>query len=176
MTAMPSRWALLIATALLVACAAPRPTGAPPGAVSVSWSDPARFSEARENRRETPAAREAWLSALARHLAEKAAAVLPMDEKLEVRITDVQRAGGFEPWRGPQAGEVRIVRDIYPPRITLEFKQLAADGRVVKQGRRDLRDAGFLMRPALYPSDPLGHEKVLLDDWVRREFSRSAPQ
>ena len=176
MTTTRSRWALLLAAALLAACATPRPTGAPPGAVSVSWSDPAQFTEARANHRDTPAAREAWLSALARHLAEKAAAVLPADEKLEVRITDIQRAGGFEPWRGPQAGDVRIVRDIYPPRITLEFKQLAADGRVLKQGRRELRDAGFLMGPALYPSDPLNHEKQLLDDWVRKEFSRSALQ
>lgn len=176
MTAMPTRWALLLATALLAACAAPRPTGAPPGAVSVSWSDPAQFAEARENHRDTPATREAWLSALSRHLAEKAAAVLPRDEKLEVRITDVKRAGGLEPWRGPQASDVRIVRDIYPPRITLEFKQLAADGRVLKEGRRELRDAAFLTRPALDPSDPLNHEKQLLDDWVRKEFgARPSP-
>lgn len=176
MATTPSRWALLLATALLAACAAPRPTGAPPGAVSVSWSDPAQFTEARENHRDTPAAREAWLSALARHLAEQAAAVLPKDEKLEVHITDIRRAGGFEPWRGPQAGDVRIVRDVYPPRITLEFRQLAADGRVLKEGRRELRDAGFLMRPAMYPSDPLNHEKQLLDDWVRKEFSRQPPR
>lgn len=170
------RWAALIAAALLTACATPRPTGAPPGAVSVSWSDPAQFTEARDNQRDTPAAREAWLSELARHLAEQAAAALPKDEKLDVRITDVKRAGGFEPWRGPQAGDVRVVRDVYPPRITLEFKLLTADDRVRKEGRRVLRDAGFLMRPALYPSDPLGYEKMLLDDWVRKEFSRSALQ
>ncbi|GHC96965.1 hypothetical protein GCM10007320_51330 [Pseudorhodoferax aquiterrae] len=173
MPAMPSRWALLLATAMLAACATPRPTGAPPGAVSVSWSDPARFSDTRENHRDTPAAREAWLSALARHLAEKAAAVLPRDEKLEVRITDVQRAGGFEPWRGPQASDLRVVRDVYPPRIDLDFQRLAADGRVLQAGSRQLRDATFLMRPPRYSGDPLRFEKALLDDWVAREFGAS---
>lgn len=169
-----ARWALLAATAMLVACAAPRPTGAPPGAVSVSWSDPAQFAEARENQRDTPATREAWVSALGRHLAEQAAAVLPRDEKLDVRITDIKRAGGFEPWRGPQADHLRVVRDVYPPRIELEFKRLAADGRVLHSGQRDLRDPSFLMRPNRYASDPLGHEKLLLDDWVRKEFSPKA--
>lgn len=176
LTAPPWRWALLIAAALLAACATPHPTGAPPGAVSVSWSDPARFTEARDNPRDTPAAREAWVGALAGHLAEKAAAVLPPDQKLEVRITDIRRAGGFEPWRGPPAGDVRIVRDLHPPRIALEFRQLGDGGRVVKEGRRALRDPGFLMRSAMYSGDPLNHEKQLIDDWVRTEFSRSAPQ
>ncbi|MFT3718583.1 DUF3016 domain-containing protein [Pseudorhodoferax sp.] len=167
----PARPALLLAAALLAACAsAPPPAGAPPGAVSVSWGDPARFTEARENPRDTPAAREAWLSDLGRHLAERAAAVLPPDEKLDVRFTDVRRAGGFEPWRGPQAADVRIVRDIYPPRIVLEFQRRAADGRVLASGQRTLRDAAFLMRPNAYPDDPLGYEKMLLDDWVRQEF------
>jgi hypothetical protein len=166
----PSRWALLLATALLVACATPRPTGAPPGAVSVSWSDPAQFAEARESHADTPAAREAWLSALARHLAEKAAAVLPEDEKLEVRITDVKRAGGFEPWRGPQASNLRVVRDVYPPRIDLDFQRVAADGRVLQTGSRQLRDVTFLMRPPRYSGDPLRFEKVLVDDWVAKEF------
>lgn len=166
----PTRWALIAITAILAACAAPRPTGAPPGAISVSWSDPAQFSGTRMGERETAAQREAWLSELGRHLAEKAATVLPRDEKLEVEITDVQRAGSFEPWRGPQADNVRIVRDVYPPRITLEFKRLAADGSVLKEGRRELRDPSFLMRPKRYPSDPLAYEKQLLDDWVRTTF------
>lgn len=170
------RCALLLAAALLTACAAPRPAGAPAGAVSVSWSDPARFTEARENPRDTPSAREAWLSALASHLAERAAAALRPDETLDVRITDIRRAGGFEPWRGPRTSDVRIVRSAYPPRITLTFQWRAADKRVLKSGERALHDTGFLTRPSLYPGDPLGHEKMLLEDWVRREFSRSARQ
>ncbi len=165
-----SRAALLASAVLLAACAGtPRTAGVPPGAVSVSWTDAARFSDARDSR-DTLAMREAWVSELGRHLAERAAEQLPPDQKLEVRFTDIQRAGGYEPWRGPQADRVRIVRDVYPPRIALEFSQLAADGRVVHSGRRELRDLGFLTRPNRYASDPLGHEKLLLDDWVRKEF------
>lgn len=162
---------LAMAVAMAAGCAqqARRPAP-PPGIVSVTYADPAGFSDARRGPPESDKARRAWLDALALHLSERAAAALPEGQRLAVRITDLQRAGGFEPWRGPQAGDVRIVRDIYPPRIDLEFKLLAADGGVLREGRRELRDTGFLMRTDMYPGDPLRFEKTLLDDWVRREW------
>src|SRR5258707_10542858 len=89
----------------------------------------------------------------AQFLAERAAPRLPQGQRLEVHLTDVQRAGGFEPWRGPQAADVRIVRDIYPPRIDLRFKLLGADGKLLREGSRQLRDASFMMRPDLYRSE-----------------------
>lgn len=146
--------------------------GVPPGIVSVTYADPSRFSDGRSAPRESAQARQAWLDALSLHLADQAAPRLPEGQRLEVHITDVQRAGGFEPWRGPQAGDVRIVRDLYPPRIDLNFKVLAADGRVVREGRRQLRDAAFLMKPDIGSNDTLRYEKALIDDWVRQEFTR----
>lgn len=140
----------------------------PPGIVSVTTADPAGFSDARNGPRESDRARRAWVDALCMHLSERAATALPEGQTLEVRLVDVQRAGGFEPGRGPQAGQVRVVRDIYPPRIVLEFKRLAADGTVLQSGRRELSDPAFMERGAR--ADPLRYEKGLIDDWVRREF------
>jgi len=68
---------------------------------------------------------------------------------------------------------VRIVRDIYPPRIDLTFRLLAADGSTLTSGKRELRDLGFLSRTNMYSNDPLRYEKTLLDDWVRKEFPQS---
>lgn len=146
--------------------------GVPPGIVSVTYADPAKFSDARSAPRESAPARKAWLDALSLHLADQAAPRLPEGQRLSVHITDVQRAGGFEPWRGPQAGDLRIVRDIYPPRIDLQFKLLSAEGRVLREGRRQLRDSAFLVHPGGSASDPLRHEKALIDDWLRTEFPR----
>lgn len=193
-TAQPpgARWLLALAAGVLGACAnTPPPTalerppgldapapraaaprgGVPAGIVSVTSTDPAQFSDARSGARDTDRVRQAWVDALSLHLADQAAPLLPEGQRLEVRITDVQRAGNFEPWRGPQAADLRVVRDVYPPRIDLDFKLLRADGSVLREGRRQLRDATFLMRPDRYPSDPLRHEKTLVDDWVRKEFA-----
>ncbi|KQP21496.1 DUF3016 domain-containing protein [Pseudorhodoferax sp. Leaf267] len=174
------RWLVLAAACALAACANPfagRPmdtqmrAGVAAGTVSVTYGDPARFSDARDGRHESDSARRAWLDALSEHLSERAAAALPTGERLEVHLTDVKRAGSFEPWRGAQAADLRVVRDIYPPRIDLDFKRLAANGRVLQSGSRQLRDLNFMMRPSPYANDPLRFEKVLVDDWVGREFS-----
>ncbi|KLO57057.1 hypothetical protein AA671_23805 [Delftia tsuruhatensis] len=144
----------------------------PAGIVSVTFDDPSRFNASRSGPGETDKARRAWVDALAQFLAERAAPRLPQGQRLEVHLTDVQRAGGFEPWRGLQAADVRIVRDIYPPRIDLRFKLLDADGKLLREGSRQLRDATFMMRPDLYPNDPLRYEKTLLDDWLRAELPK----
>ena len=37
--------------------------------------------------------------------------------RFPIAVTDVDMAGDFEWWRGPRADHVRIVKDVYPPRI-----------------------------------------------------------
>ena len=183
-----SRWMLRALGAALACvaagCATQHPQGdahgahraasdVPAGIVSVTYADPARFGEGRGAPPESERARKAWLDALSVHLADQAAPLLAEGQRLEVHLTDVQRAGGFEPWRGPQAAEVRIVRDTYPPRIDLSFTLRDVQGRAEREGRRELRDATFLMRPDRGSStDPLRYEKSLLDDWLRKEFGR----
>lgn len=143
-----------------------------PGIVSVTYDNPEIFDQGRAGGRDTGQARRAWVDALSQYLAERAAPRLPQGQRLQVHITDVQRAGSFEPWRGPRGADVRIVRDIYPPRIDLRFKLLDGDARLLREGSRQLRDATFMVRPDLHPNDPLRYEKTLLDDWLQQELRR----
>ena len=111
------------------------------------------------------------MAQLARYLRQRAAARLAPGQSLDVTLTDIRRAGNYEAWHGPRANDVRIVRDLYPPRITLRFALHGADGAVLAQGERRLADPGFLQGAArLDDSDPLRFEKRLIDDWLRREF------
>ena len=82
-------------------------------------------------------------------------------------------AGDFEPWRGPQMTDVRIVKDIYPPKVDLEFRLTGADGKVVKEGKRQLRDLAFMMKANTAANDNLRFEKALLDEWLRADFPRA---
>jgi len=90
---------------------------------------------------------------------------------LEITLTDVDMAGEFETWRGPQACSVRVMLDIYAPRIRLEFRLTDRDGKVVSAGPRDLRDPLYLTRAVLLSTDPLRYEKNLLLEWFQREFA-----
>lgn len=159
------------ATLALLAGVGASATAAPVDAapVSVAFVEPETFTDIGD--RDIPSARvrEAWLNELRRHIERRAASLLPAGATLAVTVTDIDMAGGFEPWRraGP---DVRIVRDVYPPRVDLRFVLLDAQGDVLREGERKLRDLTFLMRPALHASDPLRHEKALLDDWLDREL------
>lgn len=142
------------------------------GPVSVDWTDPNEFSDIRHSGNRWAAQRGNWVEQLARHLQTRAAARLPQGERLEVTITDIMRAGQYEPWRGPNLQDARIVREIYPPRMSLTFKRLDANGAVIDEGTRTLRNSGFLMSASsVGTSDPLRFEKNMIDDWIRREFS-----
>jgi hypothetical protein len=141
------------------------------GRVAVQWSDPAKFSEIRGSGNRSEAERGDWVTDLARHLRKSAERRLPGDERLEVTITDIRRAGNYEPWRGIHYNDVRILRDLYWPRIALDFKLMRADGSVVAEGQRVLSDPSYLgSASTTSEGDPLRYEKQLIDRWVRREL------
>jgi hypothetical protein len=166
------RWALIALAAIAsanVAHAAPPPADS---RVQVDWTKPENFTEAKESPgtglgRQSP---DEWLNDLANHLRYRAERVLPEHDHLAVTFTNVQLAGTYEPWRGPRWDDVRIVKDQYPPRIDLKFTLTDANGAVVKEGERKLRDPAFMQRGILNETDPLRFEKRMLDDWLRTEF------
>lgn len=142
------------------------------GPVSVRWEDPATFSDIKYSGNRWEATRGNWVQDLAEHLRESAQKKLPPGERLDVDITDIRRAGMYEGWHGPDLQYTRIIRDVYPPRMTLQIRRTGADGRVIAEGERKLWDPAFLMNanPALN-SDALRYEKNMIDGWVRRELA-----
>src|SRR3546814_6443196 len=85
-----------------------------------------------------------WVHDLAEYLRKRASDRLPDGQRLEVTITDIARAGNYETWHGINADSIRFMRDVYPPRITLDFKLVGADGNVLTQGTRELSDIAYL--------------------------------
>lgn len=141
------------------------------GPVSVEWVDPAEFTEIRHSRNRWEARRGDWVRQLAEHLRESAEKRLPEGERLEVVITDIRRAGDFEPMRGAAMDHVRVMRDIYWPRMTLEFIRYDAAGSVIAQGERTISDPSYLSSSIHgRSSDPLRYEKSMIDDWLRTEL------
>jgi len=111
------------------------------------------------------------LADLTQFIRATGARYLPDGGALEITVTDVDMAGEFETWRGPQACTVRVMLDIYAPRIVLDFSLTDRDGKVVRAGHRDLSDPLYLTRAVTLSTDPLRYEKNLLMDWLQREFS-----
>ncbi len=169
---------LVVALASATLAAKPRTVTAPDaprslpdeGPVSVQWTDPSEFTDLKYSGNRWRAAQGDWVFQLAEHLRDSAAKRLPEGHRLEVTITDLDRAGRYEPWRGIQMQDVRIVRDHYPPSMKLEFRHLDADGQLVAEGSREVRDSGFLMGGHHPNRDNLYYEKRMIDRWARDEL------
>ena len=146
------------------------------GDVTVRWTDPAEFSDLRSSGNRWEAARGNWVVTLAEHLQQRAAARLPDGQHMDITITDIQRAGSFEPWLSPDLSHVRMMRDIYPPRMALDVRITGQDGQVLSEGQYRLSDMNYLHSapPTVNSSDPLRHEKRMIDGWVRRELPNPA--
>src|SRR4051794_26255307 len=137
---------LMIGFAIAGAATASQSSDTTDSRVQVTWTNPADFTEAKQSYcsgigRESP---DEWLRELAKHVSYRAERVLPPVETLQVTLTNVQPAGTYEPWGAPRWDDVRIIKDIYPPRIDLTYTLTNASGAVVKEGKRELRDPAFL--------------------------------
>lgn len=170
----------LVLTALLLSPLAGALFAADPapaaGRVTVTFAHPEKFTDVRDHSTdsENERGRDRFLPALKEHLEQRAGRLLPAGQKLAVTFTDVDLAGDFEPWRGIGFQDVRIVKDLYVPRMTFRFQVTDADGRVVKEGERQLLDGAFQMRGfSASNSDSLRYEKEMLNGWLREEFPAS---
>ncbi len=159
-----------MALLLLAGCAAAAPVDESVSRVSVAFIEPEKFTDA--HRAELDPTSSGILRELENFLIETGARYVPADMRLSIRVTNIDLAGDFELFhRGPQADQLRIVKDLYPPHIVLEFEVLDSTAKVVKTGKRDLTDIDYQMRSVYPREDPLRYEKDLLRDWLRAEFS-----
>jgi len=99
----------------------------------------------------------------------KLAENLPEGQTLKIEVTDVDLAGDARFSGGPN--RLRIVKEIYFPRIDFSYQLVNADGSEVVAEKVELRDMNFMMRSHLkYRSDSLGYEKKMLDEWFNKTF------
>jgi hypothetical protein len=141
--------------------------------VEVVFFEPEKYTDVRDSFNSDDPTRTGYLDQLRDYIVQQARYYVPEGQKLYVTFTDIDMAGDFEPWRGPRFDDVRIIKDIYPPRINLSFRLVDAEGNIIKQGQRELKDLAFQMRiTSAFQDDPLRYEKSLLDDWMREDLPR----
>lgn len=172
LTAMKTPYPRLILAAALalgaISVYAANPV-AKPANVTVTFHEPDKFTDARASF--GGPTEDYYLDILKKTIQERAALNIAPGQKLEVTITDVDLAGDFLPGRAAGSEDIRIIKEIYRPRITLNFKLLGADGKVVKEGDRMLSDMNFMNNISIIGrNDPLFYDKALLKDWVEKEF------
>jgi len=162
MTRLPLVLLGLLAPAALCAAEATKA----PARTEVIFVQPENFADVKDGDFGTDKGRDAILDQVREFIVERAEKALPAGQKLTVSFTDIDLAGEYEPWRGPQFSDIRIVKSIYAPRFNFTYKVTDAAGNTVKEGKEQLRDLAFDMRLTIDRQDPLRYEKDILKDWI----------
>ena len=164
---------LLSAVSVGAACTDLATASGPAAQIAVIFVQPQRFTDVRYSKAEPNSV--ALLNELHTFMCKTGERYVPAGMQLEITVTDIDLAGDFEPWRGPQFGHVRITRDIYRPHISLEFRLTDSSGSVVSAGQRQISAIDYQERFVRPPDDYLRHEKALLHAWLRNEFGAIKP-
>lgn len=172
---MKTKFLLFFACGLAAVYAAG--AGVPPkpsALVTVSFVAPEKFTDIKDGYMDTARDREYVLGELKAEFESLARRYLAAGQSLDIHVTDVDLAGDFEPWHGIDYHHIRILKDIYPPRMNLEFRLVGADGKVVSEGKRRLQNMGYLMTSVLPTNDSLRYDKEMIRDWIRQEFKHAS--
>ena len=163
---------MLASLAVLAALAASGPARA--GSAEVRFVQPETYRDANPQHRGPDSEAQAAVQAeLQRHLERLAQQRLGADERLAVQVLDIDLAGEIEPWRRAGGQDLRIVRDITMPRMTLSFTLTRGSDVLASAAQERVTDLNFLRGFNRYSSsDPLRYEKAMLDQWFEARFAR----
>lgn len=141
------------------------------GTVNVEFVSPARYADAGNSRADEPANRDA----LAQHLRRLGQRYLGDGEALEVSVLDIDLAGSVRPNRRG-SGDIRVEKGGADwPRIKLHYTLRAGD-KVLQSADETVENLNYLHDRTEYgSSDPLRHEKRMLDEWFKARFVEHRP-
>ena len=136
--------------------------------VEVNWLKPEKYTDVKAGQGHRKRFKERTFKAFEQHFKTLAKA-LPEQQKLVVNVTNVDLAGDVN----FNIKRIRVVKDIFIPRMAFNYQLLDAEGAVIKSEEVSLKDMGFLMHnPSLrYRSKPLLYEKAMLDKWFNKTFT-----
>jgi hypothetical protein len=140
-------------------------------AVQVSFDNPDRYTDAETRRVASGPALTPTLQGIESQFKSLSDRHLAADQVLKVDILDIDLAGRYEPWR-PFASDVRVMRPVDWPRITLRYSLEDKSG-ILASGDETLRDMNYLDHANLnYSDDPLRYEKAMISDWFMARLGR----
>ncbi|MCL1037181.1 DUF3016 domain-containing protein [Shewanella submarina] len=136
------------------------------GNVYIVWKDPAKYSDIESTVWLQSKFEKYLFTELTDELGQEANEHLGKDMQLDLMVTNVDLAGDVQPTFGAGPDDVRVVSDLYPPRIAFDYV-LKQNGRVVKQGSENINDMSFLFGIQPITSDPFPYERRILTKWFK---------
>ncbi len=159
---------LIATTALFAIGLTPHAKQAEQSRATVTFENPEKFTDIKDSSTGTDKGRDYYLKLIRTRVEEVANQVLPAGQKLEMTFTDIDLAGDYLPAMA-SGHDIRVMKDIYMPRMKFTFKITDASGAVVKEGTENIHDSNYLNTIGVVGrNDPLFYDLSMLSDWLRR--------
>jgi hypothetical protein len=134
----------------------------------VTWANPSEYSDIDAGNNSRKSFQAKVFGSLGKHfgtLSKK----LPEGQTLKVEVTDLDLAGQV---RYGVMNEIRVIKDIYIPRISFTYQLLSVDKSVISEDSVKLKNIGFMHGSAgrNMHHDEFKHEKRMLDKWFNKTF------
>lgn len=133
-------------------------------AVNVEFHKPESFTDIGSDSFPTEKERNHMLESIEDHLVKAVTKTLSDRYIVNVKITNIDLAGEFEPWHSG-FNDVRIVKRIYPARLNFEYEIYKHDGTILEAGTQKLvhNDDYISFK---YRNDSHPYINQLIDDWA----------
>ncbi|MBC3918715.1 DUF3016 domain-containing protein [Undibacterium sp. CY18W] len=156
-----------ICTVMLLAVVMTGPAYA--GSARVSWQEPEKFTDIRPTNESKIGFQERVIKEFDR-MFDDLAKKLPDGYVWDITVTDVDLAGDVRPFFTPMVSEVRVIRDLYWPRMSFRFDLKDEQGKTVASGNEDVKDMSFLMRLGVASGhNSFQYEEQMLRDWFSKQ-------
>ncbi|MDP4527551.1 DUF3016 domain-containing protein [Alkalimonas delamerensis] len=139
--------------------------------LSLSFQEPEKFTDIRPANESRARFRERTLAGFER-IFQEFAAELPEGYRWQVTVTDIDLAGDVNPMYSRAGQDIRVVKDIYSPRVAFSHELRDAYGAQVAAGDVNLRDMGFMQSPRMVGPrhQELRYEYTMLKRWFERDL------
>ncbi|MCU8070886.1 DUF3016 domain-containing protein [Shewanella sp. SM32] len=142
------------------------------GVVKIVWQSPKDYRDIKSSGELQSRYEKRLFETLTENINKEAAKILKQNQKLEMTITDVDLAGDMRPTFGATANDLRIIKDIYPPRMTFSYQVMEND-KVIIAGDEKLSNMGFMDGIQSLNDKPFMYETKMLTEWLKKTI---APQ
>jgi hypothetical protein len=141
-------------------------TSAGAGEAVVDWKNPEKYTDIRSGDQTAKSMRNSLAKSLGGEFSELAAQ-LPPGYQLGITVTDLDLAGEVDPVEFRQMNQIRVLKDIYFPRMIFDY-QLKDAGGVVLQGQTavEVSDMQYLLAMrSTRSSERFYAERKMIRDW-----------
>jgi hypothetical protein len=144
--------------------------------VKVAWQHPEKYTDIRPSNGTKAAYQKQVIKAFDKIWADFASK-LPAGYRLEVTVKDLDLAGDVNPMFRIDHNDIRVIKDIYFPRMNFDYVLFDANKQQIAAGQDEkIKDMGFMMStPSGFNQREFAYEAEMLKKWFKKTISPKLP-